>query len=280
MASVLDLYRYEILSRDSTGKEPRPVAEHGMGVVYKAYDLLLDEIVALKIVRDEVLRKQRDKARRSFLAEAIAGARLGKDCTNIVRVFDIGQMDDILYMGQEWVPGGNIAPLCGNVTLFKARTVCLQIGNAVRAAHKNGIVHSDIAPTNILYDNRRDIYKLSDFGLLKLVSKTSLSISGSSAFLTGGRLDYMPREHFDDPHQIGFSTDVYALAVTFYVLLTGELPPKQDGRYSVPGIIEIKGDKNRKAPFRVNQLLDKFIVRRKDTHNIEEFLQELSAVPV
>jgi serine/threonine-protein kinase len=280
MASVTDLYRYEIISKDSTGKDPRPVAEHGMGVVYKAYDLLLGETVALKIVRDEVLRRQKEKAKRSFLAEAIAGARLGKECPNIVRVFDIGQVDDIFYMGQEWVPGGNIVPLCGNVTLFRARAICLQIGNAVRIAHKNGIVHSDVAPSNILYDSRRDICKLSDFGLLKLVSTTSLSISGSSAFLTGGRRDYMPKEHFDDPHQIGFSTDIYALAVTFYVLLTGELPPRDNSLYVVPGVIEIKAEGNRRAPFRVNQFLDEFIVRRKDTQNIEQFLQALSSIPV
>lgn len=280
MASVADLYRYEIISKDSTGREPRTVAEHGMGSVYKAYDLLLDEIVALKIVRDELLKKQKEKAKRSFLAEAIAGARLGRQCPNIVCVFDVGQMDDILYMGQEWVPGGNIVPLCGNVSLFKARTICLQIGHAVRVAHKNGIVHSDIAPPNILYDSRKDAYKLSDFGLLKLVSTTSLLIPGSSTFMTGGRKAYMPRDHFDDPHRINPSTDVYALAVTFYVLLTGELPPTQDGLYIVPGVIEIKAEGNRKAPFKVNQLLDEFIVRHKDTQNIEQFLQSLSSIPV
>lgn len=279
MASVADLYRYEIISKDSGGKEPRPVAVHGMGSVYKAYDLLLDEIVALKIVRDEILKKQPEKAKRTFLAEAMAGARLGKECPHIVRVLDIGQLEDILYMSQEWLPGGNIEKLCGTVTLFTARTIILQIGNAVQVAHKNGIVHSDISPSNILFDSRRNVYKLSDFGLLKLMNKTSLSISGSSTFMTGGRRDYMPKEHFEDPSQINYSTDVYALAVTFYILLTGELPPKEAGRYSMPGSIVVKGEENRQVS-KVKQLLDEFVIRRKDVHRIEQFLQSLYQLPV
>ncbi|RME56931.1 serine/threonine protein kinase [Candidatus Parcubacteria bacterium] len=283
MASVTDLYRYEIVSKDSEGKEPRPVAEHGMGVIYKAYDLLLDEIVALKVVRSEILTKQPKKAKRSFLAEAMAGARLGKQCPHIVKVLDIGQLEDILYMAQEWVPGGNIVRLCGKVTLFTAKSIILQIGNAVQIAHRNGIVHSDIAPANILFDSRRNIYRLSDFGLLKLMDKTSISISGSSTFMTGGRRDFMPKEHFDDPGQINYSTDVYALAVTFYVLLTGELPPKgRDGRpdrEKMPGTIEVKGEGGRKVS-KVIPLLDEFIFRHKDTHRIERFLQSLSQLPV
>lgn len=279
MASVTDIYRYEILSKDGEGKEPRPVAEHGMGIIYKAYDLLLDETVALKIVRDEILTQQPQKAKRAFLAEAMAGARLGKECPQIVRVLDIGQLEDILYLSQEWIPGGNITGLCGTVTLFKARTIILQIASAVEVAHGSGIVHSDIAPSNILFDSRRSVYKLSDFGLLKLMNKTSISISGSSAFMAGGRQDYMPREHFDDPNQINYSTDVYALAVTFYVLLTGAFPQKEGGRYTLPGSVVIKGEGNREVT-KVKPLFDEFIIRRKDTHRIRQFSHSLSQIPV
>lgn len=276
MASVADIYRYEIISKDGTGKEPRPVAEHGMGSVYKAYDPLLDEYIALKVIRDEILKQQPEKAKRQFLAEAIAGARLGKECPHIVRVFDIGQLDDIFYMAQEWIPGGNITSKCGSVTLFEAKRIIFQIGNAVQVAHKNNIVHSDISPSNILFDSRRNIYKLSDFGLLKLMSKTSISILGSSKFITGGKRDFMPKEHFDDPSQINFSTDVYALAVTFYALLTGELPPKD--RDKMPGEIIVKGEANRHITT-VKPLFDEFIIRRKDTHDIERFMTHLSRLP-
>ncbi|MCC6187635.1 MAG: serine/threonine protein kinase [Anaerolineales bacterium] len=251
-----------------------------MGEVYKAYDPLRDEIVALKVIRDDILKKQADKAKRSFLAEAIAGARLGKECIHIVNVYDIGQFEDIFYMAQEWIPGGDIVELCGAITLFKARTIIMQIGNAVQSAARNGIVHSDIAPANILHDNRRDIYKLSDFGLLKLMSKTSISISGSSSLMTGGRRDFMPKEHFDAPATINHSTDVYALAVTLYVLTTGELLPRDGGgKYIIPGTIAVKGEKGRPAPFKINSLLDEFLVRRRDEHTIDSFLERVSSVP-
>lgn len=276
MASVTDIYRYEIISRDSTGKEPRPIAEHGMGSIYKAYDPLLDEYVALKIIRDEILKQQPERAKRQFLAEAIAGARLGKECPQIVQVFDVGQLDDIFYMAQEWIPGGNITSKCGSVSLSEAKRIIFQVGNAVQVAHKNNIVHSDISPSNILFDSRRNIYKLSDFGLLKLMSKTSTSISGSSKFITGGKRDFMPKEHFDDPGQINFSTDVYAMAVTFYILLTGELPPKD--REKMPGAIIVKGETNRQVTT-VKSLFDEFIIRRKDTHDIDRFMTNLSRLP-
>lgn len=281
MAFIQDLYRYVLKpGMENSSDEVRPVAEHGMGSVYKAYDPLRDEIIALKIVRDEILKKQPHKAKRNFLAEAIAGARLGRESVHIVKVFDIGQFEDILYMAQEWVPGGNIVDLCGAVTLFKARTIIMQIGDAVQVAHKNGIIHCDIAPANILYDNRRDIYKLSDFGLLRLMNKTSISISGSSTFLTGGRRDYMPKEHFDFPDAIDHSTDVYALAVTLYVLITGELLPRDNGgKYVIPGSILVKGEKNRSAPFKVNSLLDEFIIRRRNEHTVDSFLEKVSSIP-
>lgn len=280
MTIIDEIYRYEILSRD-TDDRPKPISEKGgLSLVYKARDLLEDRVVALKLIREEALSKQSKQIKTSFFASAVVGARLGKESIHIARVFDLGQLgDDGLYMAEEWVDGGDISDLCGQMSLHKVKSTMLQICDAVRVAHANGVAHCDIAPWNILYDTSRDRYVLTDFGLLRILNETTLVLSGKSLFAQGGRQDFMPVEHFHNQSLVGYSTDIYAMGVTMYFLLTGNLPQKDTtGRYITPGEILVAAE-NRKAPFRVNQIFENFVVLRKDNHTIEAFADRVSKIP-
>lgn len=267
MNPLNELVRYEILSDE-------PEFQHGQGRIWKANDWLLKKMVAIKEIRADL--RDDPAAIGSFRGEAAAGARL--ESPNIVKVTDFGQVGGLLYFVMEWIEGGNLEGACGNISLGKAKSVIRQMCNALLVAHRNGVVHSDIAPANILYDKNSYCYKLADFGYLKIIDSILIS-RGMKSMMVGGREYFLPPEHFFDPFKINESTDVYALAVTLYTLLTRKrLGSYELGRLKVPGVIQVRHE-NKDAPDEVRQLLNRFIEGRQDTDTIEEFRRYLDRIP-
>jgi serine/threonine protein kinase len=210
---ALSLYRYNV--------EDAPFARGGMGDIYKAIDLLSQETVIIKTIN--ALRLNLDeKTIRTFFKEAEASFRLGRLSDHIIKVTDIGCESGTHYMVQEYATGGNLFSRLGKVSGEKAKAIIDNILRGLKIAHENKIIHSDISPDNILYDEKTSIYKLADFGLLKIME--SHLVSKGMSIHRGGKPHYMPSAHYFDPDLINQKTDFYSIGIVYYQLLTGEIP--------------------------------------------------------
>ncbi|MGE3806928.1 MAG: protein kinase, partial [Gemmataceae bacterium] len=191
----------------------------GMGVVYKAEQIALKRLVALKLILAGSHASSKHRAR--FLTEAEAIARLQHP--NIVQVYDVGTGNGQLFIALEYVAGPNLAREMARKpmgAMAAARLLHLLAGG-IEAAHQRGIVHRDLKPGNILLDHA-GTPKISDFGLAKLADDES------GHTLTGdvmGTPSYMaPEQARGDLHAIGPATDIYALGAVLYEMLTGRPP--------------------------------------------------------
>ena len=199
--------RYEILSELGRG---------GMGSVFKAHDPLLDRIVAIKTL-SAALSADESFIRR-FQHEARAIARLNHP--GIVGIFDVGQEGGISFIVMEYIAGGSLADLLKRENLLSPlRVVQLleQVAIALDFAHGRGFVHRDIKPANILLDEH-DRTRLTDFGLVKF-EDISLTLPGQMM----GTPTYMAPEQITG-EEVGGATDIYALGVVAYEMLTGAPP--------------------------------------------------------
>jgi eukaryotic-like serine/threonine-protein kinase len=207
---------------DVAGYEILEVIGHGgMGVVYKARQTGLNRIVALKMVLAGNNARPQDLAR--FRSEAEAVARLAHP--NIVQIYEIGEQNGCPYLALEYIGGGSLAQqLDGTpVTARQAAELVLALARAVHHAHQRGIVHRDLKPANVLLI-ADGTPKIADFGLAKradsdYVHTQTGAILGSPSYMA-------PEQAAGATDKIGPATDVYALGVILYELLTGRPPFK------------------------------------------------------
>lgn len=218
------------------------VGRGGMGAVYKARQKSLDRVVAVKII-NPVAAKQPGFAER-FAREARAMARMNH--ANIVTIHDFGetapvlpdaksggtQPEPLFYLVMELVDGANLRALMRHKRLEPAEAIRIvpPLCDALQYAHEEGIVHRDIKPENILIDQKGRV-KIADFGLAKLLGRTPRDITLTEAHHALGTLHYMAPEQLERPLEVDHRADIYALGVTFYEMLTGELPI---GRFALP----------------------------------------------
>jgi hypothetical protein len=200
----------------------------GMGVVYKARQVRLDRLVALKILPPELGRDPAFAER--FAREARALAKLTHP--RIVGVHDFGESGGLFYLLMEFVDGVNLRGLLrrGRLTPEEALRIVPQVCEALQYAHEEGVVHRDIKPENILLDRRGNV-KIADFGLAKLLGMITpdSALTGSRQVI--GTLRYMAPEQMERPLAVDHRADIYSLGVVFYEMLTGELPM---GRFDPP----------------------------------------------
>jgi serine/threonine protein kinase len=204
------------------------LGQGGMGAVYKARQIKLDRLVAVKILPPEVARDTAFAER--FMREARSLARLNHP--HIVTVYDFGEVDGLFYFSMEFVDGKNVRQLlhAGKLSQDQALQIVPQVCEALRYAHDEGIVHRDIKPENILLDKKGRV-KIADFGLAKLVGLTPTYLTLTGAHEVMGTLFYMAPEQTRRSHQVDHRADIYSLGVVFYEMLTGELPL---GRFGPP----------------------------------------------
>ncbi|HET6407263.1 MAG TPA: serine/threonine-protein kinase [Chthoniobacteraceae bacterium] len=206
----------------------------GMGAVYKARQVELGRIVALKILPPS-LGSAASFAER-FAREARALAQLNHH--GIVTLYEFGRTDDgLFYFLMEFVDGMNLRQLLagGRIAPREALSIVPELCDALQYAHDRGIVHRDIKPENILLD-RRGRVKIADFGLAKLAAIGESSTAEAEAVSVKGTLteagkvmgtpSYMAPEQSERPGEVDHRADIYALGVVFYQMLTGDLPPK------------------------------------------------------
>jgi serine/threonine-protein kinase len=194
------------------------VAHGGMGIIYKARHTTLDRIVALKTMRGDA-RLEPEQARR-FDREMLAGANL--DHANIVAIYDANTHLGQPYYTMPFIAGGSLAQHRARFTADPRVAVAVveKVARAIHYAHEEGIVHRDLKPSNILLDG--DEPKVSDFGLAK-VTDSDVELTRSGAVM--GTPAYMaPEQAAGSTHLIGPATDVWALGVILYEMLTGRRP--------------------------------------------------------
>ncbi|TWU02532.1 serine/threonine protein kinase [Stieleria varia] len=208
----------------------RLLGKGGMGAVYEAKQTTLDRTVAVKIIHPAAAADKNFAER--FQREARSLAKLSHP--NIVTVHDFGEVSiqgksgearKLYFIVMEHVDGANLRELMRTKELTQAESLRIvpAICDALQYAHDSGIVHRDIKPENILVD-RTGRVKIADFGLAKLVGGLQKDRTLTGEFQAMGTMHYMAPEQLEKPLEVDHRADIYALGVTLYELLTGELP--------------------------------------------------------
>ncbi len=191
----------------------------GMGVVYKAMQVQLQRIVALKMILAGAHASPGDLAR--FYREARAAARLRHP--NIVQIHDVGTAQGQPYFALEYVEGGSLDQRIQDKPWGqrKAAQLVQTLAEAVHAAHRHRIIHRDLKPANVLL-TADDTPKITDFGLAKRLDGSESIRTQTGAIL--GTPAYMAPEQAEGSKEVGPAVDVYALGAILYELLTGRPP--------------------------------------------------------
>jgi serine/threonine-protein kinase len=220
LAANLTLSHYRIVSKLGSG---------GMGEVYLAEDTKLDRKLALKLLPAE-FTKDEDRIRR-FIQEAKAASALNHP--NIITIHEIGDVDGTQFIATEYIEGETLRRYlrCEKLMVLETLDVALQVGGALAAAHRAGIVHRDIKPENIMV--RGDgLAKVLDFGLAKLTNQQAPSADTSAPTVAKmntepgvllGTLDYMSPEQVRGK-DLDARTDVFSFGVLVYEMVTGRAP--------------------------------------------------------
>jgi serine/threonine protein kinase len=220
----------EMIGREIGGRYrlDAPLGEGGMATLWRAVDLQLDREVAVKILRPQYSADPGFAGR--FRQEARAAASLSHP--NIVSVYDYGTDPDgeTQYIVMELVDGQDLAAILrerGRISTEDAVQVAIAVASALEAAHRRGIVHRDVKPGNILITGDGDV-KVTDFGIARAVSEASMTVTGT----TLGSVHYFSPEQARGDEVTGRS-DVYALGIVLYEMLTGRRPFEGDSAAGV-----------------------------------------------
>jgi len=212
---------YPVLGRYELRRE---LGRGAMGIVYLGHDPKIVRDVAVKTINlKQFSGREAEAIKTRFFREAEAAGRLNHP--NIVTVFDIGDEQDLAFIAMDYVPGRPLSEYTDAGEMLDCDTVYRLIAQAAQAidyAHRQGIVHRDIKPGNLLYNEDEARIKVSDFGIAR-VTDTTTTRTGTVL----GSPSYMAPEQLTDGKVDG-RADIFSLGVTLYQLLTGELPFKGD----------------------------------------------------
>ncbi len=195
----------------------------GMGQVFRARHVLMNRIVALKLISPEYL--DQPEAVQRFRLEIQAAAQLSHP--NIVAALDASQIGDTHILVMEYVEGSDLAKVLarqGKLPVYHSCVYIHQVAAGLQHAHERGLVHRDIKPHNLLLTADGQQVKILDFGLAKFVGASNVPNQRTSSGELGGTVDYLAPEQVTDFHEVDIRADVYSLGCTFYQLLTGRAP--------------------------------------------------------
>ena len=204
------------------------IGRGGMGVVYLAEHQTLRRRAALKIIAPDLADDTDFRER--FLREARIAATLTHP--NVVTVYDAGEIDGLLYIAMQYVPGADLAAILREerrLGPYRVLDIGRQVAAALDAAHQAGLIHRDVKPANVLIDGRHAY--LTDFGL----TKDRKSGSGASLTRAGevvGTTAYLAPEQVEGKEVDG-RADVYALACLIFHTLSGEVPFPRDNDMAI-----------------------------------------------
>ena len=253
------------------------LGEGGMGAVYKAKDAGQDKIVALKILTHQPL--QIEETKRRFQREATAGMKL--DHPNIVKIYEFGEDSGKHFIAMEYVEGKTLRELLTDGALESSKVIEIGIAasEALKEAHKAGVVHRDIKSDNIMLTNDGKV-KVMDFGLAKVRDASILTIEGTIL----GTISYMsPQQAIGEA--IDNRSDIFSLGVVLYELLTDKMP--FTGDYEMAVIYSLMNEEplsireiNNKVPAALEKIVFKAL--RKDPNkryqDADELIEDLKKV--
>ncbi|HTD36586.1 MAG TPA: Stk1 family PASTA domain-containing Ser/Thr kinase [Candidatus Limnocylindrales bacterium] len=191
----------------------------GMANVYVGTDTLLRRRVAIKVLREQYASD--DDFVKRFSYEAQAAAKLSHP--NIVNVFDFGREDHSYYIVMELVDGATLGDIMRDERVLPepvAVDYAIQIASGLAYAHRQGLLHRDVKPANILV-TKDDVVKLSDFGIARAVSEHTLGVTQPGMVM--GSVAYISPEQAQG-HELDERSDLYSVGVVLYQMLTGSLP--------------------------------------------------------
>lgn len=258
--------RYELIEKIGSG---------GMADVYKAKDILLDRIVAVKILHSSFAEDNDFIVR--FRHEAQSAGKLSHP--NIVGIYDVGCDGDVHYIVMEYVEGETLKQYIQNhpnIPIDTAVCIAIEIGYALEEAHANGIIHCDIKPHNVLL-TRTGKVKVTDFGIARAINSSTVldkqSILGSVHYLS-------PEQAAGD--KITAKTDIYSLGIVLYEMLTHHLPFEGETAVSI-ALQHMQGDIPRPTKYNpaISPMLEECLLtalqkdpdKRYDT--VSDFISEL-----
>jgi serine/threonine-protein kinase len=258
------------------------LGEGGMGVVYRARHVLIDRVVALKLIRPDL--RGETHLRAWMLREARAANRV--DHAHIIDIHDIGETEDgELYLVMEYLVGTPLSSELARGPMPIARGVDIleQMCAALARAHDLGVVHRDLKSDNILLTQRggrKDFVKILDFGLAAIARDPRLAPKGA----VFGTPEYMSPEQARG-EEAGPHSDLYALGVLFFEMLTGQLPFRANDRDTLlemqrthppPRPRAIRPDAHPQGEAISLRLLEKDLRKRyRDAHHLQEELKAL-----
>jgi serine/threonine protein kinase len=256
------------------------LGEGGMGVVYRARHVLIDRVVALKLIRPDL--RGETHLRAWMLREARAANRV--DHAHIVDIHDVGETEEgELYLVMEYLTGASLSQECakGPVPITRAVDILEQMCAALARAHDLGVIHRDLKSDNIMLTTRggrRDFVKILDFGLAALARDPRLAPKGA----VFGTPEYMSPEQARGEDATAQS-DLYALGILFYEMLTGQLPFRSNDRETLlemqrsaaaPRPKQLRADIPQAAESIILKLLEKDARKRfRDGHHLQEELK-------
>ena len=205
----MNIGRYEVIQELGRG---------GMAIVYLARDPLIKRQVAIKVLPRQFTFEPQFRARFQREVEVIATL----EHAAIVPVYDFGEHEDQPFIVMRYISGGSLADrlVNGSLPIPEISTLFKRIGTALDYAHKQGVIHRDIKPGNILFDAQGEA-SLSDFGIAKMTQATS-AFTGTGGMV--GTPAYMSPEQAMGEKNIDGRSDIYSLAVVLFESLSGGLP--------------------------------------------------------
>lgn len=202
------------------------LGQGGMASVYRARQLNIERNVAVKVIKPDLVAKTELLARFDREAQTIASL----SHPHIVKLFDYGQQDGVVYFVMELMEGGSLADYLakGAPPLERVDRLLDQIGSALSYAHQQGIIHRDLKPQNVLLDKNGNAI-LTDFGIAHLLTaNTMLTQNGE----TVGTPAYMPPEQWQS-RPLDLRADIYALGVILFEMLSGQHPFNGDTPFQI-----------------------------------------------
>ena len=206
------------------------VGTGGMAVVYRAFDKKKNRVVAIKVLRPEY--ESDEEFVRRFSREAEAASKVSHE--NIVNMLDVGTDGDMRYIVMEFVDGQTLKDMIrqqGYIHPDTAIRMTIRILAAVDHAHRNGIVHRDIKPQNILVDSEGRV-KVADFGIARLKATQTTTINDGEGVSALGSVHYFSPEQAKG-EVADEKSDLYSVGVVMYEMLTGQVPFDGDNSVSV-----------------------------------------------
>lgn len=204
------------------------LGQGGMGRVFKAYDAELDRTVALKVLQPELTTDA--NAMQRFKQELLLASRISHK--NILRIHDLGEADGVKFISMAFVDGPDLHHVLKEackLPIERAHNIAAQLCEALDAAHSEGVVHRDLKPQNILMSSGDHVY-VSDFGLAKSLESSSAGMTRTGQYL--GTPRYMAPEQVETG-PVDKRTDLYALGLILFEMVTGDSPFKGDSTLQV-----------------------------------------------